>query len=62
MRAVFQAINPDARGESVGVVVATGGVFYPGTGDPPPGASVVAISQQLAAFATLVEGHLESPH
>ena len=49
-----------ARGRGCGVVVATGGVFYPGTGDPPPSAQVIAISEQLAAFATLVEDYLNT--
>lgn len=61
MRRAFQAANADDGDDSASVVVATGGVFYPGTGDPPPAGLVVALSEQLAAFATLVENHLERP-
>ena len=62
MQAVLQGSSDGSDDESVheSVVVATGGVFYPGTGDPPPSSRVVAISVQLAAFATRVEDHLKT--
>jgi hypothetical protein len=59
MRAVLEE-GGGRSDDPAGVVVATGGVFYPGTGDPPPSAQVIAISEQLAAFATLVEDYLNT--
>lgn len=40
--------------------IATGGVIYVGEGDPPPAQNVVAICDQLAEFATRVEGYLKA--